>query len=86
MSYVNTFSLEEVTYLTNAIILAISGDDTLGTLGIQFRPFAISVRDTKNHIQCTESLKSLFLGIFLCYEVRRQCWNLTRAFNFQDLK
>ena len=35
--------------LTNSIILAICRRDTLRPLGIQFRPFANSVRDTKDH-------------------------------------
>ena len=35
--------------LTNGIILAISGCDTLRPLGIEIRPFTHSVCDTKDH-------------------------------------
>ena len=35
--------------LAKNVILAISKHDTLKPLGIQFRPFANNVRDTKDH-------------------------------------
>ena len=38
----------------NGIILAISGRDTLRPLGILFRPWANSVRDTKYNKRCSE--------------------------------
>ena len=43
------FHLKKLLVLTNGIVLAISGCDTLRPLGIYFRPFANSVRDTIYH-------------------------------------
>ena len=45
--------------LTNNIILAISGCDTLRPLGIWFKPFANSVREPKYHKQCKQFQKNL---------------------------
>ena len=39
--------------LINRIILRINGCDILRPLGIQFKPFANSVHDTKYHKRCT---------------------------------
>ena len=49
MYYVDIFSLEEVTYVTNGTILANNAHDTLRLLDIWFRTFANNVRDTKYH-------------------------------------
>ena len=47
------FHLKKLFMLMNGIILIISKHDTLKPLGIQFRPFANSVRDTKYHKRCS---------------------------------
>jgi hypothetical protein len=39
--------------LRNNFTLASSGRDTLTPLGIQFRPFANSVHDIKDHERCS---------------------------------
>ena len=44
---------------TNALILAISGNDTLRPLSIQIRPFANNVRDTKYHKQYTPRINTM---------------------------
>ena len=44
-----SFTLEKLILLTNTIILAIDGHETLRPLGIYWRPFANGVRDTKYH-------------------------------------
>ena len=46
------FCLKKLLTLMNGI----KGYDTLRPLGIQFRPFATSVRGTKYHKQCTPTL------------------------------
>jgi hypothetical protein len=44
---VNGFSFIRLISLMSSFILAVSGRDTLRPLGIWFRPFVDSVRDTK---------------------------------------
>ena len=51
--------------LTNSIVLAIGGRDTLRPLGIYFKSFANSVRDSKYQKQC-----SLFITQVLPHHIK----------------
>ena len=42
--------------LTNEIILAFNGRDTLRPLSLYFKPFANSLHDTNYHKQCSKRL------------------------------
>ena len=60
--------------LTNGIMLTSNGSDTLRPLGIQLRPFANSVHDTKYHIKQCDGMKEPTYGY--------QHWNTIQILMF----
>ena len=57
--------------MMNNSILAISGRDMLRSLGIQFRPFTNSVRDTKYHKWSIEHMHVKIIVYALEHQVPR---------------
>ena len=78
----NRFSFIHLISLTSSFILAVSGHDILRPLGIWFRPFIDSVRDTKYRRHCimlfmVKTNRHIYSMTYLSYVALQYCSQYT---------